>query len=348
MTEIVRVEQEHTLHGDPTTELVAWARAAEAAAELARPLAQTSFVPEVYQGKPGDAAAAILVGAEVGLTPMQALQGIYVIKGKPAMYARTLMAIVLAAGHEVWTEKASPDRVVVKGRRRGSDRIETSEWTIGRAQKAGYTSNAKYKTDPESMLLARAQAELCRRLAPDAILGMAYAVEELDDDEPAPAGKRAVSRRTPAKTAPAPDPASAWDAPSTAPRAAEDPDLPPLPGEDTADPVVEADVVEDDEPFAEPEPLFPPPDRAPGEPVTPTGDRPGFITRAQLRMLHVALGKVGLGDDRDAALRFYAEVGGRVVESSKDLTRIEASRIIDRLLAMGAEGAGFEGEQEPE
>lgn len=327
MTDIVRAEAEPTLRSNPTTELVAWARAAEAAAELARPLSQTTFVPEVYQGKPGDAAAAILVGAEVGLTPMQALQGIYVIKGKPAMYARTLMAIVLAAGHEVWTEKASADRVVVKGRRRGSERVETSEWTIGRAQQAGYTNNAKYKTDPESMLLARAQAELCRRLAPDAILGMAYAVEELEAEDEAPSGKRTVSRKPKAERA---DPTSTWEEPKalepgrdSALRTVADVDLPPLPGEDTGR-------------AQSPESVDTPPDPgpAPPQPAAEPADRPGFITRAQLRMLHAMLGKAGLGDDREAALAFCAEHGGRKVDSSKDLTRIEATKVIDRLVEM--------------
>lgn len=356
MTDIVRAEVDHTLRGDPTTELVAWARAAEAAAELARPLSQTSFVPEVYQGKAGDAAAAILVGAEVGLSPMQALQGIYVIKGKPAMYARTLMAIVLAAGHEVWTEKASADRVIVKGRRRGSERVETSEWTIGRAKTAGYTSNKKYDTDPEAMLLARAQAELCRRLAPDAILGMAYAVEELQDDEPAPTGKRTVSR----KSKPAPDPASAWgDDVSVAkygsePRQLEpgqdgtlrqvaDVDLPPLPGDEAV--VLQAEEEKHVEwaerqsaGFVEPEPPTPAMDR-----------RPGSITQPQMRMMMALLKQAGL-DERDDRLDYCRTVIGRDVESSTDLTKGEAQQILDRLveLTKGDAEPGFDDELHPD
>lgn len=337
---------ELVVQADPTDNLMSWARAAKAANDLAVPLCQTSFVPAHFQGKPGEATAAILYGAEAGLSPLQALQGVYVISGKPAMYARTLMAVVLAAGHEVWTESESDSRVVVCGRRRGSDNVEKAIWTIDRAKKAGYTKNAKYQTDPQSMLLARAQSDVCRRVAPDALLGMAYSVEELQDsveDAPVPA-KRTVRRQTPAAVEaapPAPDgPASdsagarvrkQGAARTTTPAAAGS--LPPLPGEDEDAP--NGRPVED---VPLPEPV------AAAEP-----DRPGFITRSQLRMLHVMLGKAGLGDDRAAALAYYAEHGGRRVESSKDLTRIEATRIIDALVAATEDPEpGFDDDPHPD
>lgn len=75
-----------------------------------------------------------------------------------------------------------------------------------------------------------------------------------------------------------------------------------------------------------------------------TGDRPqagpGPITTAQLGALHGALNAAGLGNDRDAALRFYAETVGREVESSKDLTKREASQVIDALKGLTATDAG--------
>lgn len=59
------------------------------------------------------------------------------------------------------------------------------------------------------------------------------------------------------------------------------------------------------------------------------GDEPG-ITKAQLTKLHTVLTKVGY-TDRDKALDYYARVTGRRVESSKDLTKAEAVRVIDSL-----------------
>ena len=47
-------------------------------------------MPAHFRGKPNEAAAAILYGDEIGFTPTQALQNLYVINGKPALYARAM------------------------------------------------------------------------------------------------------------------------------------------------------------------------------------------------------------------------------------------------------------------
>jgi len=167
------------------------------AAHIADVLCKTSFVPKEFRGKPEEGTVAILYGQSVGLDPQTALQQIYVIGGKPALYARAMVSIVLTAGHEIWTEEASPAKVVVCGRRAGTERIERSEWTIGRAQTAGYTSNTNYKKDPEAMLYARASGDVARRVAPDALLGMGHNVEELQAAEEADG----VHRITTAKAA---------------------------------------------------------------------------------------------------------------------------------------------------
>ena len=142
-------------------------------------IAATSFAPAHFKGKPEECAIAILYGATIGLDPMTAIQQIFVIGGKPALYARAMVAIVLSAGHEVWTEEESPGRVTVCGRRRGSDRVESVTWTTDLARQAGYTSNGQYQKNPRAMLYARASGDVARRVAPDALLGMAHSIEEL-------------------------------------------------------------------------------------------------------------------------------------------------------------------------
>src|SRR5699024_2435614 len=140
-------------------------------------------VPQHFRGKPEDAAAAIMSGDEIGLTPMQSLQNLYVVSGKPALYARAMVALVLSHGHMIWTEKDTDTEVIVCGQRAGSNRAEKVSWTIDRARKAGYTSNKKYETDPRAMLYARASSDVARRIAPDVLAGVAYSVEELELEE---------------------------------------------------------------------------------------------------------------------------------------------------------------------
>lgn len=201
---------------DPTGgRLVAWAEAAVAAHSLARSLCATSFVPKAFAGNPGDATAAIILGDELGLSPLSALRALYVIGGTPAMYARTMVALVMSHGHEVWTVEETEQKVTVAGRRRGTDHEERVTWTIARAQKAGYTNNKKYSTDPIAMLYARAAGDVARRIAPDVLAGVPYSVEEIELSEAAPTTtitRESAAKRTVAR-APKPEPESAADVP---------------------------------------------------------------------------------------------------------------------------------------
>ena len=163
--------------------LVKQAKAMDAAHQLATVLCNTSMVPATFRGKPDDGAAAILYGAELGLKPQQALQQVFVIHGQPAIYARTMAALLKAKGYKFETVEDTPKKVTVTGRSPRGEQ-ETSTWTIERATTAGYTSNKKYQSDPQAMLYAKALSEVCRKLAPDVLLGIRYSAEDLEMEQP--------------------------------------------------------------------------------------------------------------------------------------------------------------------
>jgi hypothetical protein len=166
----------------PGTDLVAWARQAEAAAVYAEMVCKTTMVPAQYRNKPAEAAAAILAGKELGFSPMASLRAFDNIQGVPAPKAITLRAVVQAAGHEVVVVESSATKAVVKGRRAGSDEWQPSTWDIPRARlMPQFKSNANYVSNPAAMLVARATAEVCRWVGADAIMGMPYAAEEVAD-----------------------------------------------------------------------------------------------------------------------------------------------------------------------
>lgn len=192
MTEIATRDADNQMVPDSGVgRLVEWAQAAKAAHALASSLCQTKFVPTQYQGKPAEATAAILAGAEVGLSPMASLRAFHNIQGTPAPAALTLRAIVQSKGHEVVIRESDATHAVVAGRRRGESEWQTSTWTIERAQQMGLlTKNPNWKSQPAAMLVARATAEVCRWVASDAIMGMGYAAEELEDHAPEPARPR--------------------------------------------------------------------------------------------------------------------------------------------------------------
>lgn len=179
--------------------------------EFADFVCRSPMVPQRFLGKPQDATAAILYGSELGLTPMQSLQRVIPIHGMPSLEARTMVALLKNRGYKFKTLEQSDDRVTVEGHDLDGER-HVSQWTIDRAIQAGYVptptansqlrpgvqadwetvnrngktsvlGNMKYITDPQAMLKAKAQAEVCRDMAPDVLLGMPYTREDLESEQ---------------------------------------------------------------------------------------------------------------------------------------------------------------------
>ncbi len=286
------VQQQAHMQTQAVARLGEWAHAATAAYQVAERLVQTPFVPEAFRNKPYDATAAILAGTEVGLSPMSALRSFDVIQGTAAPRAITLRAIVQSQGHEVWVKESTATRAIVCGRRRGSNVVETSTWTLERAKGLGLTGKHNWKAQPQAMLVARATSELCRLIAADAILGIGYTVEEIGDgaapgveaeqppqvegDKPA---TRKMSRKK--KAEPQPEPAPAPDEPH--------------PSEEQHDEV------------GSPKAMSP-----------------------AMRKMFALLHESGL-DERPAALEYVSKVVRRKVETRNDLSEGEVSQVIEAL-----------------
>ena len=189
-----------TITDDGLDLLTRQAEAMGAAHKLATVLANTQMVPQIYRGKPDDAAAAILYGAEVGLKPQQALQQVFVVHGQPAIYARTMVALLKAKGYRFETIESTDEAVTVRATSPRGE-VEEATWTIDRAKKAGYTSNKKYSTDPQAMLYSKAASEVSRKIAPDVLLGIRYSAEDLELEQPVRATATRTDRRGGARAA---------------------------------------------------------------------------------------------------------------------------------------------------
>lgn len=189
--------------------LVRWARDAREAHQIALSLSKTAFVSSTLRGKPDELTGAILTGQEVGLPPMAAARSIDVIQGTPAMRAVAMRALVQSRGHKIRVIEQTISRAVVQGWRvdETKEDAQKSTWTIERAARLGLTGKDNWQKQPEAMLVARATAELCRLIASDVLLGLAYAVEELQDqpDVEPEAPRRTAKRRA---VEPEPEPAA--------------------------------------------------------------------------------------------------------------------------------------------
>jgi hypothetical protein len=316
-----------------------WVAAAQHAHQLVAPLVNTPFVPDVYRPKVdpratddekreaydiavATATAAVLQGISLDLDPLTALQNIYVIHGRPGMYAKMMVALVQSRGHEVWTEDYTGTRAVVAGRRKGSQNVERITITMDMARAAGWTKNDTYAKTPADMLWARAASRVCDRIASDVLKGIP-AVEVVEDEHATAQPQRTV-KRAPRAVAPA--------VPS---------ERPALPGEqvaafaagragvehETGNSATMTTVVE------RPAPPGPP---LPGEdapaPPAETGEQ---ITDPQARKMAAQFRDLGLGGRSDAEraqrLRVASVLVEREVATSSDLTSREASALIERL-----------------
>lgn len=253
-----------------------WIALLPSAAELAKAIANTEFVPSTLRGNPAAISAAILYGDEVGIGPMQALSKIAVIDGRPTLAAEAQRALILAAGHDLWVEEATITRVTVAGKRRDSDQTTRVTWTMDDAKRANIAGKLNWRTYPRQMLLARATAELARAVFADAIGGLA-ASEEIDDERDPTAALAERTDTQPQQAAPSTRRRRRQLAPAAGAPAAEPPrerERPPLPGEEQEQP-------------AEPTPA------AAAEPetaaVTPIR---GTRSPAQARKLNVLIGKL--------------------------------------------------------
>lgn len=297
-------------------------------ADLAKLIAGTDFVPEALRHKPAAIAACVMYGRELGVDPMTALAKIAIVKGRPAPSAELGRALAIAAGHSIWIETATTTRATVCGQRRGDERVHTVTWTTDDAKRAGIAGSAAWRAYPRAMLVARASSELVRQAFPDVLGGITVFAEELDDDgvdrAPAVAAADATGtppsgttrrKRTPRATSAA---AATPSQPAT--------DRPALPMRT----VVDVDL---DGPMPELPLTIPPPEPSP--PTDGHADDLDRITPAQLRAMHAAMNDAGITERADR-LAFATAAVGHPVESSKALTRAEASTVIDSVNAVNA------------
>jgi len=158
------------------------------AMEFSKMISQSGMVPGAYKGKPQDVLVAIQWGYELGLQPLQALQNIAVINGKPSVYGDAALALVKndprCAGVKEWIDGEGDNKVahcLVK--RRYAEEMEETERTfsVADAKKARlWGKQGPWTNYAERMLAMRARGFALRDAFPDALKGVITAEEAQD------------------------------------------------------------------------------------------------------------------------------------------------------------------------
>ena len=148
-------------------------------------LANSDLVPKDFKGKPENCLIAIQWGAELGLKPLQALQNLAIINGRPALWGDAVLAIVRASPLcEYVTESDDGHTATCKVKRRGESE-EIRKFSMDDAKTAGLLGKAGPWTQyPKRMRQMRARAFALRDVFTDVLRGMAIA-EEIMDIQPA-------------------------------------------------------------------------------------------------------------------------------------------------------------------
>lgn len=156
------------------------------AMEFSKLLADSTMVPRQYQGKPQDVLVCVQWGFEMGLQPMQALQNIAVINGKPSVYGDAAMALVQASSvcediEEYFEDEGTPNPVAVCVSKRKGRKPVVSRFSVEDAKRAGlWGKQGPWSSYPKRMMQMRARGFALRDAFPDVLKGL-ITVEEAQD-----------------------------------------------------------------------------------------------------------------------------------------------------------------------
>jgi len=125
----------------------------------------------------------VLAGREIGLTPLESMMNLYIVKGRIAASAKVISSLVKKSrNYDYKITKIADDECQIEFFKIEAEGAETSlgtsTFTIKDAARAGVVNGDNWKNYPRNMLFARAITNGARWFCPDVYSG--YAEEELE------------------------------------------------------------------------------------------------------------------------------------------------------------------------
>lgn len=158
----------------------------EQALTFAQYLADSDMVPKDFKGKPANCLIGMQWGMELGMKPLQAIQNIAVINGRPNLWGDAMLALVRSSPlceyvDEGWLEDGT---AYCKAKRRGEpEQIRT--FSDADAKTAGLLGKqGPWMTGPKRMKQMRARGFALRDVFTDVLRGMGLAEEAMDTPAP--------------------------------------------------------------------------------------------------------------------------------------------------------------------
>jgi hypothetical protein len=146
---------------------------------LAKTLSKSGLLPQGLNST--EAVFTVMVaGHELGLSPMQSIRSIHIIKGKPTLSADLMVALVKRSPECEFFRLVSSDAnaAVYETQRRGEPQPTPMTFDSSDAKRAGLTGG-NWRSYPAAMLRARCSSALARAVYPDVVGGI-YSEDERD------------------------------------------------------------------------------------------------------------------------------------------------------------------------
>ena len=144
-------------------------------------LAESDLVPKDYKGKPGNCLVAIQWGLELCLKPLQAMQNIAVINGRPSLWGDAVLALVLGSPVCEYVHESVENGVATCRVKRRGAKEQVRTFSDADAKMAGLSGKQGPWTQyPLRMKQMRARAFALRDVFADVLKGMPVAEEVMD------------------------------------------------------------------------------------------------------------------------------------------------------------------------
>ena len=153
----------------------------EQALTFSKYLADSDLVPKDFKGKPANCLIAMQWGAEIGLQPLQALQNLAVINGRPALWGDAVIAIVRGSPLCEYVQESDDGKMATCKVKRRNEPEQVRTFSMDDAKAAGLMGKAGPWTQyPKRMRQMRARAFALRDVFPDVLRGLPVAEELMD------------------------------------------------------------------------------------------------------------------------------------------------------------------------
>ena len=174
---------------------------------LAKYFQASALIPKDLKNV-ADVFVTIAAGRDFGWSPMQAMRGIYVVKGKPSLSADAMVA--LAKGkpsickYFVMVESTALV-ATYETHRVGDPKPTRMSFTIAQAKLAGLLNNETWTKYPDRMLRNRCKSALCKEVYEELFFGV-YEEDEAREINERPEPPKSRAKATAQTTEPAPEP----------------------------------------------------------------------------------------------------------------------------------------------